>query len=501
MAGKLIVLENGAYFDFSKALLNIEEIDEYEELFDKALRNLADLEAGEIANIDEERMVGHYWLRDSDIAPSGEIEENIKTEIKKVKVFSENIKETFKGMIYIGIGGSALGPQLISSVFKDGNSKDFRVIDNTDPETFYDLTKELGDELREYLIVTVSKSGNTQETNNILNEFKFYFLKQGWDFTANAICITSPGSKLEEKAISERWLEIFYIWDWVGGRMSISSVVGLLPLAFLGKNIDKFLEGLRSADKAGRRRSHHNPTLFMALDLYLSRLNFEKRQLIVLPYKDKLEVFPKYLQQLIMESIGKSGDGIAVYGNKGSSDQHSYIQQLFDGPDNFSVNFITVNNYKKYNSPLPNENFTSDYLFAFQLGTAKALFEEGRKSITLSIPELNEYYLGFLIGIYERITGFYAAFAEINAYNQPAVEKGKKAAGQIVTYKNEILKFLKDEPEKAFFPEKVAKILECTSEEIFSIMEYMYLSGLYPIEKIDDKEECNYLDYSYKYKQ
>lgn len=499
MAGKIILLNNEVFFDFSRALIDIENIEEHQNLLEKAMKDLADLESGEIANIDENRMVGHYWLRDPELAPTGEIEKNIKKEIEKINEFCKENKH-FKGMIYLGMGGSALGPQLIGGVFKNENSPDFRVIDNTDPETFYQLTKELGENLKNYLIVSVSKSGSTRETNNMLQEFKNYFNDKNWDFKSNAICITTPGSKLEERALSENWLKIFYIWDWIGGRTSISSAVGLLLLVFLGKNSSDFLEGLKSADKSGRRRPFHNPIVLMALDLYLNRKNHEKRQLVVLPYKDKLEIFPKYLQQLIMESIGKNGEGIAVYGNKGSSDQHSYVQQLIDGPNNFSVNFINVRNYEKFSTNLPNGNHTSDYLFAFQLGTAKALFEEGRNSITISLPELNEFYLGFLVGVYERLTSFYASFVEVNAYNQPAVEKGKTASERIVLLKNKVLEFIESEPEKEFSAEKIAEIINISKEDAFAMLEYMNYSGLYPIERIKNDEECSFLSINYKYK-
>ncbi len=181
------------------------------------MKDLADLESGEIVNTDEERMVGHYWLRDPELAPAGEIEKNIKLEIQKVIEFCKENKH-FKGMIYLGMGGSALGPQLIGGVFKEENSLDFRVLDNIDPETFYRLIKELGDNLKNYLIVTVSKSRGTRETDNLLNEFKAYFREKKWDLPNNAVCITIPGSKLEEKATSEKWLEVFYMWDWVGGE-------------------------------------------------------------------------------------------------------------------------------------------------------------------------------------------------------------------------------------------------------------------------------------------
>ena len=163
MAGKIILLNNEVFFDFSRALIDIENIEEHQNLLEKAMKDLADLESGEIANIDENRMVGHYWLRDPELAPTGEIEKNIKKEIEKINEFCKENKH-FKGMIYLGMGGSALGPQLIGGVFKNENSPDFRVIDNTDPETFYQLTKELGENLKNYLIVSVSKSGSTRET-------------------------------------------------------------------------------------------------------------------------------------------------------------------------------------------------------------------------------------------------------------------------------------------------------------------------------------------------
>jgi glucose-6-phosphate isomerase len=239
----------------------------------------------------------------------------------------------------------------------------------------------------------------------------------------------------------------------------------------------------------------------MAMELFQNKIIHEKRQLVVLPYKDKLELFPKYLQQLIMESVGKTGEGIAVYGNKGSSDQHSYLQQLMDGPDNFTVHFINVKNYKQRAKVLPNGNYMADYLFAFQLGTANALAEEGRKSLSINIPELSEFYLGFLIGLYERVTGFYASFAGVNAYNQPAVEKGKTASERMILNKNKILEFLKNEPEKEFTSNEIAGILKIKKEDAFAIFEYLSASGLYPVERIKEEEDCSYLSIKYKFLQ
>jgi glucose-6-phosphate isomerase len=147
----------------------------------------------------------------------------------------------------------------------------------------------------------------------------------------------------------------------------------------------------------------------------------------------------KYLQQLVMESIGKQyelgneievNQGIAVYGNKGSTDQHAYVQQLRDGLNNFFVTFIEVQRTRKGDSiPMEGDSTSADFLQGFFRGTRDALYDNGRQSITISISELNAYTLGGLIALYERAVSFYASLVNINAYHQPGVEAGKKAAG------------------------------------------------------------------------
>jgi glucose-6-phosphate isomerase len=138
-----------------------------------------------------------------------------------------------------------------------------------------------------------------------------------------------------------------------------------------------------------------------------------------------------------MESLGKEHDlsgnvvnqGIAVYGNKGSTDQHAYVQQLRDGVNNFFATFIEVRRARDVASMDVDPGFTSgDYLQGFLRGTRKALADKGRESITLSIDEINAFSLGMLIGLFERAVGFYASLVNVNAYHQPGVEAGKKAA-------------------------------------------------------------------------
>src|SRR5208283_978230 len=162
----------------------------------------------------------------------------------------------------------------------------------------------------------------------------------------------------------------------------------------------------------------------------------------------RLELFSRYLQQLVMESLGKELDldgrsvhqGIAVYGNKGSTDQHAYIQQLRDGLNNFFVTFISVSRDQQGEPDYVQDGVTSgDYLHGFLLGTRQALYEKGRESVTLTITEVSPFTVGVLIALFERAVGFYASLININAYHQPGVEAGKKAAGAVIALQLKIL--------------------------------------------------------------
>ena len=160
------------------------------------------------------------------------------------------------------------------------------------------------------------------------------------------------------------------------------------------------------------------------------------KDMVLLPYKDSLALFSRYLQQLVMESLGKERDldgnvvnqGIAVYGNKGSTDQHAYVQQLREGVNNFFVTFIEVLKDREGESIVIDQGATSgDFLNGFLLGTRQALYENQRDSITITVPSVTPNIVGALIALYERAVGLYAALVNINAYHQPGVEAGKKS--------------------------------------------------------------------------
>ena len=420
----------------------------------KAFADMEALEKGAIANPDENRRVGHYWLRHPELAPSPEITSEIKKCLREIQEFTQKIhqgkirgaKGPFTDLLCIGIGGSALGPQFVSDALGQTNDR-LRVhfIDNTDPDGMDRVFATLQQKLETTLVVVTSKSGSTPEPRNGLIEAALIWKKAGLNFASHAVAITGEGSQLDLTAKKENWLARFPMWDWVGGRTSELGPVGLLPAALQGIAIEEMLAGAKAMDELTRSRDQNkNPAAQLALSWYHLTDGHGKKAMVVLPYKDRLLLFSRYLQQLVMESLGKKYDlqgkevyqGLTVYGNKGSTDQHAYIQQLRDGVNNFFAVFIEV--LKDRSGPSPEvepETTSGDYLHAFFLGTREALSESNRNSLTITLNQVDAFSVGLLIALFERAVGLYASLLGINAYHQPGVEAGKKAATQTLKIK------------------------------------------------------------------
>jgi glucose-6-phosphate isomerase len=447
----------GLYLDISLMGFDDAFVAAMKPKFDKAFKDMAALEAGAIANPDENRMVGHYWLRNPDLAPTPELKQEIVEGIAQVeefvkKVQSRDIKPPFApqftDIISIGIGGSALGPQFVAEAL----SPDFpplaiHFIDNTDPAGIDRILNKIKDKLISTLVITISKSGGTPEPRNGMIEVQKAFAAQKLDFAKQAIAITGTDSKLDKLAKSQGWIASFPMADWVGGRTSELSTVGLLPAALQGIDIRAMLDGAKVMDEATRIPDiKNNPAALLAMSWYYACNGRGEKDMVVLPYKDSLLLFSRYLQQLVMESIGKEKDldgnivhqGIAVYGNKGSTDQHAYVQQLRDGVPNFFLTFIEVLEDRQGISVEVETGVTSgDYLSGLLQGTRQALYENQRDSI-------NPRTVGALIALYERAVGFYGSLVNVNAYHQPGVEAGKKAAAAVLDLQQRVLQVLKD---------------------------------------------------------
>jgi glucose-6-phosphate isomerase len=249
------------------------------------------------------------------------------------------------------------------------------------------------------------------------------------------------------------------MWDWVGGRTSETSAVGLLPAALQGIDVDALLEGAARCDEATRvHDALRNPAALLALCWLLETGGQGGRKaMVVLPYKDSLVLFSRYLQQLVMESLGKRYDldgrrvdqGLSVYGNKGSTDQHAYVQQLRDGADDFFAVFLRVLEAGGSRLEVEPGVTAGDYLHGLLLGTRAALFENDRESVTITVRRVDARTVGALIALFERAVGLYASLVGINAYHQPGVEAGKKAAASVLSLQAKVLGALAAKPRGA----------------------------------------------------
>ena len=477
----------------------------------KAFAAMSALEGGFKANPDEldenkqpGRMVGHYWLRNSALAPQPELAKEIEDTLVAIKAFAKKVHQgeikgaggKFKTLLVIGIGGSALGPQFVGKALgrpaiNKRDKMDVLFFDNTDPDGMDKVLGPILKKLGQTLCVVISKSGGTAETRNGMLEAKAAYAAANLRFEQHAVAITMAGSKLDQTAIAGQWIARFPMWDWVGGRTSQTSAVGLLPAALQGLNIDKLLAGAKACDEITRQADvKKNPAMQLALVWHFIGEGRGTKAMVVIPYKDRLDLFSRYLQQLIMESLGKELDcdgnkvnqGLSVYGNKGSTDQHAYIQQLRDGLNNFFLTFIEVLKDRNGASlPVDQENgWTSgDYLSGFLLGTRQALGDSERPSITLTIDEVSPFTVGMLIALFERAVGFYASLININAYHQPGVQAGKVAADVVLDLQTRVVKHLamqKGQPATAAQIAQAIKKpeeLEPDAETVFKICEHL----------------------------
>nr|GMD99559.1 glucose-6-phosphate isomerase 1, chloroplastic [Ipomoea batatas] len=403
-------------------------------------------------------MVGHYWLRSPHLAPNSFLRLQIENTLEAVCKFADDVVGgkirtpsggRFTQILSVGIGGSALGPQFVAEALAPDNPPlKIRFIDNTDPAGIDHQIAQLGPELASTLVIVISKSGGTPETRNGLLEVQKAFREAGLEFAKQGVAITQENSLLDNTARIEGWVARFPMFDWVGGRTSEMSAVGLLPAALQGINIREMLAGAALMDEANR-----------------------------------------YLQQLVMESLGKEFDldgnrvnqGITVYGNKGSTDQHAYIQQLREGVHNFFVTFIEVLRDRPpgHDWELEPGVTCGDYLFGMLQGTRSALYANDRESITVTVQEVTPRSVGALVALYERAVGIYASLVNINAYHQPGVEAGKKAAGEVLALQKRVLAVLNEasckEPVEPLTLEEIADRCHALEdiEMIYKIIAHM----------------------------
>ncbi len=436
-------------------------IDALADKISTAHHEMAAIESGTIKNPDEHRQVTHF----TDRVPYLE-----SALFKDVNQFFEDIRAgairtpddaCFESVVFNGIGGSALGPQLVhmalngphwneaALVRADGGLRIY-FLDNTDAAGITDMLDVV--DLKTLLSVTISKSGSTQETLNNLSALERLYNQQGITFGGRAAAITMADSRLDRHARDQGWLKRWNMAESIGGRTSVTSVVGHVPAAAAGIDFGALLAGAVSMDQWTRNADvYANPAYLLAVTWYILGNARGDRNMVIIPYSDRLILLSRYLQQLVMESLGKRLDrtgatvhqGLNVFGNKGGTDAHAFVQQLNDGRDDFFVTFIELlRDHEQI--PLDNDMTMGDYLHNFLQGLTNALHSQGRRVITISLNKLDAASLGMLIALYERAVAFYAELINVNAFHQPGVQAYKLAADETNALSGVLRDFIAD---------------------------------------------------------
>ena len=367
-------------------------------------------------------------------------------EIKKIKTVAGNIKANADFVVVVGIGGSYLGTRAVIDALSD--SFDLLRTDRKNPVILYagqnigeDYTCELIDLLKDksFAVLVVSKSGTTTEPAIAFRLLK-ELLEKKYDVSEVkkrivAITDASKGA-LRTLAIREGY-ETFVIPDDVGGRYSVLTPVGLLPIAIAGVDIDKLVEGARDMEKSSIATDYENNTA--ALYAVTRNILYQsgKKIEILVNYQPKLHFFAEWWKQLYGESEGKEHNGIFPAAVDFSTDLHSMGQWIQEGERSIFETVLSIEK-PRHNMAIPKDKDDLDQLNYLagkridevnkmaELGTLIAHVDGEVPNIRITIPELNEYYLGQLIYFFEKACGISGYILGVNPFDQPGVEAYKK---------------------------------------------------------------------------
>lgn len=465
--------------DYSKNRINDETFDYLLALADEVdLKDgIEKMFTGDIINVTENRAVLHTALRNKSNSPVFVAENNVMDEVndtlQKMKTFSEKvISGNHKGytgkaitdVVNIGIGGSDLGPRMVVDALQYyKNHLKSHFISNIDGDHVMETIKELNPETT--LFVIVSKTFTTQETLTNAETIKKWFLSKGatqQDIQHNFVAVSTNLEKVAEFGIAAN--NIFTMWDWVGGRYSLWSAVGLSICLALGyDNFDQLLTGAYEMDQHFRTASFNQniPIVLALISIWYNNF-FETDAEVVIPYSQYLTQFVPYLQQGSMESNGKSVDrdgnpvnyqtGNIIWGNTGTNVQHAFMQLVHQGTKLIPVDFIgfkqsLYGNEDHHNKLMANFYAQAEALYQgktkeevhLELKTAGQqdkiakllpfkIFEGNKPSNTLVMDKLSPKNLGKLIATYEHKTFVQGYIWNIYSFDQFGVELGKELA-------------------------------------------------------------------------
>lgn len=429
-----------------------------------AVQKMHSMQAGETLNKiegveSENRAVLHTAMRDffdhrEDRPKAKEATDLAYEECEKLKTFLSEIGDHFTDLVQIGIGGSDLGPRAVYLGLKAFQKPERRVhfISNVDPDDAAAVLEKL--DLSKTLFVVVSKSGSTLET--LTNqEFVISRLKKaGLKPKQHLVAVTGKGSPMDDP---ERYLASFYIWDYVGGRYSVTSMVGGVTLAF-AFGMDRFLDFLRGASAMDKLAKTEDPMdnlpLLSALLGIWNRNFLHHSTVAIIPYSQALSRFPAHLQQLDMESNGKHIDktgalvdfetGPIIWGEPGTNGQHSFYQLIHQGTTIVPLEFIGFLNSQLnadivFKGTSCQEKLLSN-LIAQSIGLATGKksenpnkeFQGNRPNRILLGNRLDPYALGTILSYYEHKVAFQGFIWNINSFDQEGVQLGKVLALKMI---------------------------------------------------------------------
>jgi len=463
---RFVMREGPLRADFSKQALDIKGLDALLDLAAKCDLEewRAKLFAGERVNTSEDRAVLHMALRGVGGTPDNQAE--VAEMRARMADYAKAIRAEgkFKNIIHIGIGGSDLGPRLVADGFEAAaeQSLTLRFAENVDGASVNDAVKGLNP--AETLAVVVSKSFGTQETKMNGESVRSWLGEYGG---SNMIAVTANRDRAIDFGIAAE--NIFDFWDWVGGRYSVWSAVGLsLQIAYGPDVFAAFLDGAKAMDMHFRDQPlQENLPVMMALVGIWNRNGLGYNSQAVIPYARRLRKFSAFLQQLEMESNGKSAtrEGEAstltcpvIWGDEGTNGQHAFFQWLHQGPSagrygGAPVDFVAVlkdhENRPDHHSALLANCFAQSE--ALMLGKDEATvrrenanhadidalapqktFPGNRPSTTITLDELSPNALGHLIALYEHKVFVQGVIWNVNSFDQWGVELGKVLANTIL---------------------------------------------------------------------
>ncbi len=355
----------------------------------------------------------------------------------EIKDYAQTIKQ--RHIVVLGIGGSSLGARSIYEFLLPSNNyaKDLLFIETIDPLQINQCLKKI--DLGDAQFVVISKSGNTIETISL-----FKYLNSRIDINNSNCTIISEAKSDLTKFANDNNIKTFDLAENIGGRFSVFSVVGLVPLAMVGVDVDNLLNGCRRvADSFFKQRDYYHPIIRKARFLVENKSRFNIN--VVFSYSSTLESFNKWYVQLWAESLGKiningTRQALTPVGLIGPVDQHSFLQLIMDGVRDKTVTFIKISDLKDETKipKLDNGSFVDfdlDYVDGLSFNQllnrqADATIEsvKAQKDIpcdVVTIRTVDEYNIAKLMFIYQLLVSAIGQFLQINTYDQPGVEHGK----------------------------------------------------------------------------